>query len=37
MSREVNLSYKRWFNHLNPNIKKEKWNKKEDKIIIEAH
>lgn len=27
----------RWHNHLNPNIKKERWTEEEDKIIIRAH
>ena len=27
----------RWHNHLNPNIKKERWSDEEDMIIIEAH
>lgn len=27
----------RWHNHLNPNIKKERWTEEEDSIIIEAH
>jgi myb proto-oncogene protein len=27
----------RWHNHLDPNINKEPWNDKEEKIIFEAH
>lgn len=27
----------RWFNHLNPDIKKEAWSEEEDKIIVNAH
>jgi hypothetical protein len=27
----------RWHNHLNPEIKKEKWTEQEDEIIIQAH
>ena len=27
----------RWHNHLDPNINKEPWSEKEDKIIFEAH
>ena len=27
----------RWHNHLNPNIKKERWTEAEDLAIIEAH
>jgi hypothetical protein len=27
----------RWFNHLNPNINKERWTEEEDRVIIEAH
>ena len=27
----------RWFNHLNPDIKKEAWTEEEDRIIVEAH
>ena len=27
----------RWYNHLSPNIKKEKWTEEEDQIIIKAH
>ena len=27
----------RWYNHLNPDIKKCEWSEEEDKIIIEAH
>jgi hypothetical protein len=27
----------RWHNHLNPDIKKEKWTDEEDQLIIEAH
>ena len=27
----------RWHNHLNPNIKKEKWSELEDKILMSAH
>lgn len=27
----------RWHNHLNPDIKKEKWTEEEDQLIIEAH
>jgi len=27
----------RWHNHLNPNIKRERWTEEEDAIIIEAH
>ncbi len=27
----------RWHNHLNPNIKKERWTDEEDLAIIEAH
>jgi len=27
----------RWHNHLNPNIKKERWTEEEDNIIINAH
>ena len=27
----------RWFNHLNPDIRKEAWTEEEDRIIVEAH
>jgi myb proto-oncogene protein len=27
----------RWFNHLNPDIKKEAWTPEEDRIILGAH
>jgi len=27
----------RWHNHLNPNIKKERWTEEEDAIIVAAH
>ncbi len=27
----------RWHNHLNPNIKKDKWSELEDKILMSAH
>lgn len=27
----------RWHNHLNPDIRKERWNDEEDEAIIEAH
>lgn len=27
----------RWHNHLNPEIKKERWTEEEDQAIIEAH
>ncbi len=27
----------RWHNHLNPDIKKERWTEEEDQAIIEAH
>ena len=27
----------RWHNHLNPDIKKERWTEEEDAAIIEAH
>lgn len=27
----------RWHNHLDPNIKKEKWSPEEDKIILDMH
>jgi len=27
----------RWYNHLNPDIKKCEWSEEEDKVIIEAH
>merc|ERR1719157_438992 len=27
----------RWYNHLNPDIKKSEWTNDEDEIIIEAH
>jgi hypothetical protein len=27
----------RWHNHLNPDIKKDRWTEKEDLEIIEAH
>lgn len=27
----------RWHNHLNPDIKKNKWTEEEDMLIIEAH
>jgi myb-related protein len=27
----------RWHNHLNPNIKRERWTEEEDNLIIEAH
>lgn len=27
----------RWHNHLDPNIKKEKWSPEEDKIILKMH
>ena len=27
----------RWHNHLNPDIKKNKWSEEEDYLIIEAH
>jgi hypothetical protein len=27
----------RWHNHLNPEIKKERWTSTEDEAIIEAH
>ncbi|GMH82970.1 hypothetical protein TL16_g09440, partial [Triparma laevis f. inornata] len=27
----------RWYNHLNPTIKKSEWTEDEDKLIIDAH
>ena len=27
----------RWHNHLNPDIKKQRWTDEEDRAIIEAH
>lgn len=27
----------RWHNHLDPNIRKEKWSQEEDRIILEMH
>ena len=27
----------RWHNHLNPDIRKERWTEEEDQAIIEAH
>ena len=33
---DINHS-KRWHNHLNPDIKKNKWTEDEDLMIIEAH
>ena len=27
----------RWHNHLNPDIRKERWTEQEDQAIIEAH
>ena len=27
----------RWHNHLDPNINKDEWSEKEDKILFEAH
>lgn len=27
----------RWHNHLNPDIRKERWTEEEDEAIIEAH
>ena len=27
----------RWHNHLNPDIKRERWTEEEDSIIIQAH
>ncbi len=27
----------RWHNHLNPDIKKDKWTEEEDQLIIKAH
>lgn len=32
----INIKY-RWHNHLNPDIKKNKWTEEEDMLIIEAH
>jgi hypothetical protein len=42
MQREVLLTnlqnlFIRWHNHLNPDIKKNKWSEEEDYLIIEAH
>ena len=31
------LNFYRWHNHLNPDIKKNKWSEEEDYLIIEAH
>lgn len=31
------LHFFRWHNHLNPNIKKNKWTEDEDMLIIDAH
>jgi len=31
------LFFNRWHNHLNPDIKKNKWTEEEDYLIIEAH
>lgn len=33
----VLLNFTRWHNHLNPDIKKNKWTEEEDYLIIEAH
>ena len=27
----------RWFNHLSPNVNKERWTEEEDNVIIQAH
>lgn len=27
----------RWHNHLNPNVKKDKWSDREDNLIMDAH
>lgn len=44
MQRKVSHNYgphkfffDRWHNHLNPDIKKNKWTEEEDNLIIEAH
>ena len=43
MQREVSIldqslmGHYRWHNHLNPDIKKNKWSEEEDFLIIEAH
>ena len=34
--KSINQNY-RWHNHLNPDIKKERWTEEEDQAIIEAH
>lgn len=33
----LSLASFRWHNHLNPDIKKNKWTEEEDVMIIEAH
>ena len=33
----VSLLRDRWFNHLNPDIKKDAWTAEEDSIIVHAH
>lgn len=33
----INSDRNRWHNHLNPDIKKNKWTEEEDYLIIEAH
>lgn len=40
MQRKVIVTFSdinRWHNHLNPDIKKNKWTEEEDYLIIEAH
>ena len=36
-SAEKGIILIRWHNHLNPDIKKDKWSNEEDLVIIEAH
>lgn len=33
----INQHFLRWHNHLNPDIKKNKWSEDEDAKIIQAH
>jgi len=34
---KIKIKTLRWHNHLNPDIKKERWTEEEDQAIIEAH
>lgn len=37
MSREVKIYTFRWHNHLDPEVNKNDWTYKEEKIMFEAH